>query len=91
MDSPENRESLDGGVNYDGKVVALDLDFLFNMFMREGAVINLRVIRGIPEGAKAVMAGISDGSLVVIFDTIVPEDIWFEDLNEDKGVNPILN
>lgn len=81
---------LDDGVDYTGKTVALDLSFLFNMFMREGAKINMRVVKGVPEGANALGAGIANGSLIVVFDTEVPEEIWFEDIT-DNIINPELN
>lgn len=77
-------DSLEGDLNlkdYEDKIVFLDLEFLFNVFLREGASINMRVRQGIPEGANALMAGISDGSLVVIFDRKVPDGIIFEDFS----------
>jgi hypothetical protein len=78
--TPEEGEMIDDGADYTGRVVALDLAFLFNMFLRHGAEFNMRVVKGIPEGANAVAAGLANGSLVVIFDTDVPTEIWFEDL-----------
>lgn len=90
MSSPDEGEILKEE-DYEGKAVVLDLEFLFNVFLREGAHINMRVIKGIPEGAKATHATIHDGSLVVIFDTFVPEDIWFEDYNLPVNHNGELN
>lgn len=78
MDSSKE-DILDDGADYTSKTVALDLSFLFNVFMREGAEINMRVVKGIPDGANAIGAGIANGSLIVVFDTEVPEEIWFED------------
>jgi hypothetical protein len=83
LDSPE--ELLEHGVDYLDKTLTLDLEFLFNMFLRDGADINLRVVRGIPEGARAIAGGISGGSLVIVFDSKVPDEIWFEDRNIPQG------
>lgn len=80
----------DDGVDYTGKVVTLDLAFLFSTFLRHGAEIHMRVVKGIPEGANAIAGGINDGSLVVVFDTTVPDEIWFEDL-EAVTIKPQLN
>jgi len=89
VDSPEGEILKEE--DYTGKTIFLDLEFLFNVFLREGATINMRVIKGVPEGAKATHATIHDGSLVVIFDTLVPEEIWLEDYNLTKRHKADLN
>lgn len=90
MKSPEGGIA-DDGADYTGRIVALDLAFLFNIFLRDGAEFNMRVVRGIPVGANAVAAGIADGSLIVVFDTDVPEEIWFEDLDSHEEIKAEIN
>jgi hypothetical protein len=85
--APEEGELPDDGADYTGRVVALDLAFLFNIFLRHGSEFNMRVVKGIPEGANALAAGLKDGSLVVIFDTQVPTEIWFEDLSSHEQIS----
>jgi hypothetical protein len=86
MNSPEEGE-INEGADYTGRVVALDLAFLFNVFLRHGAQYNLKVVQGIPEGANAVAAGILDETLIVVFDTDVPPEILFQDLESHEEIN----
>jgi hypothetical protein len=76
MDS--SQEDVLEGIQTENRTVTLDLDFLFNVFLRDGSEYNLKVIQGIPVGAKALVAGIVNDALVVIFDTDVPPEVLFE-------------
>jgi hypothetical protein len=86
MSSPEKGE-INDGADYAGRVVALDLAFLFNVFLRHGARYNLKVVQGIPEGANAVAAGILDEALIVVFDQDVPPEVLFQDLEPHEEIN----
>lgn len=81
-----SKKEVDEEANLTTRIIALDLSFLFSNFLRDGAEFNMRVVRGIPEGAKALAATVTDDSLVVIFDTDVPSEIWFEDLNSNEEI-----
>jgi hypothetical protein len=77
-DSSDNEDVLEG-VQVEGRYVTLDLGFLFNTFLRDGNEFHFKVVRGLPDGAKAIAAGIINDALVMVFDTDVPNEVWFED------------
>jgi len=85
-DNPVNLDLSDST-----KVVAVDLEFMFDVFFRQGSDIELTVVKGIPEGATAVAAGIIDGALVVVFDREVPETIWYKQIQRGVKDSKDLN
>lgn len=85
MDSSEDEDVLEG-VKVEGRHVTLDLAFLFNTFLRHGNEIHLKVVRGLPDGANALMAGIVENQLVMVFDTDVPSDVWFQDISKEVKI-----
>lgn len=85
MDSSE--EDVLEGVRVEGRYVTLDLAFLFNTFLRDGNEIHLKVVKGLPDGANAVAAGIVDGALIMVFDTEVPSEVWFQDLGKKVEIS----
>lgn len=90
MDSSE--EDVLEGVRVEGRYVTLDLAFLFNTFLRDGNEFHFKVVKGLPDGANAVAAGIVDGALVMVFDTEVPSEVWFQDLGKKVEIlNKDLN
>lgn len=77
-----SKEDLLEGVQLDNRTVTLDLTFLFNTFLCAGNEFHLKVIKGLPDGANAIAAGIVDNSLVMVFDTDVPSEVWFMDVSK---------
>lgn len=84
MDSSE--EDVLEGVKVEGRYVTLDLAFLFNTFLRHGNEIHLRVLQGLPDGANALAAGIVENQLVMVFDTDVPSEVWFQDISKEVKI-----
>ena len=80
MDS-SNEDVLEGVEDLSTRTVSLDLEFLFNTFLRDGNELHLKVVRGIPDGANTVAAGILNNALLVVFDREVPSEVVYEVLN----------
>lgn len=82
MTDSSEEDVLEGTEDLTENTVTLDLAFLFNTFLREGNEFHFKVVKGLPDGANAVAAGIFDGALVMVFDRKVPSEVWFQDVSK---------